>query len=129
MMRMSLPNRRRRPDPPREDALLVPVTIRLATAGDDEAAITRVAGRDSRQVPAGPWLVAERAGTIEAVLSLASGEIVADPFRRTLELVELLRCRAAAGQAFDPGDRRDRSRGRPAAGRLDLGLAGAGGCA
>ena len=112
MMRMSLPNRRRRPDPAREDALLVPVTIRLATAGDDEAAITRVADRDSRQVPAGPWLVAERAGTIEAVLSLSSGEIVADPFRRTLELVELLRRRAAAGRAFDPGDRRDRSRAR-----------------
>jgi hypothetical protein len=129
MVRMSLSNRRRRPDPVREGAVLVPVTIRLATAGDDEYAITRVAGRDSRPVPAEPWLVAERAGTIEAVLSLSSGEIVADPFRCTLELVELLRCRAAAAQEFDPDYGRDRSRTRPAAGRLDLGLADAGGCA
>jgi len=69
------------------------VTIRLATAADAEA-IARVAERDSRRVPPAPHLVAERGGVIEAVRSLSTGAVVADPFRPTRELVELLRCRA-----------------------------------
>jgi hypothetical protein len=101
------------------------VTIRLAGA-DDQSAIDRVAGRDSRPAPAGPLLVAERGGTIEAALSLHTGGVVADPFRRTAELVELLRVRGAgrpsgAGRAVSVRARRLRSvRGAR--------LAGAAGC-
>jgi hypothetical protein len=70
-----------------------PVTLRLAAAAD-RAALDRLAQRDCRLLPPGPHLVAERQGRIEAAVSLASGELVADPFRRTAELCELLRCHA-----------------------------------
>ncbi|MGH2954376.1 MAG: hypothetical protein ACRDK9_10235 [Solirubrobacterales bacterium] len=70
-----------------------PVTVRMATA-TDLAAIARVAERDSRPAPPGPHLVAERDGVVEAVLSLRTAAVVADPFRPTAELVELLRLRA-----------------------------------
>ena len=72
-----------------------PVTLRLATDSDG-AALERLAQRDCRPLPPGPHLVAERDGRIEAVISLASAETVADPFRRTAELCELLRCHAGA---------------------------------
>ena len=126
MVRMNL-LRSRRPSAQRERLSLEPVTIRLAGADDDEG-IARVAGRDSRPVPPAPRLVAERGGVIEAVLSLRTRELVADPFRRTAELVELLRCHAATLRpaGFDGAQRRPRE--RPTGGRLDLGLAGAGGC-
>jgi hypothetical protein len=77
---------------PRHDHLaawLAPVTVRLAAAPDAEA-LERVAQRDSRLLPPAPHLVAERGGAIEAVFSLRTGEAVADPFRPTAELVELL---------------------------------------
>jgi len=67
--------------------------VRLA-ASDDMVALGRLAGLDSRPLPAGPHLVAERDGRIDAALSLATGELVADPFRRTAELCDLLRCHA-----------------------------------
>jgi hypothetical protein len=70
-----------------------PVTLRLAEA-PDRTALDRLAQRDCRPLPPGPHLVAEREGRIEAAVSLASGELVADPFRRTAELCELLRCHA-----------------------------------
>jgi hypothetical protein len=71
----------------------MPVTLRLA-GEEDEAAVARLAQLDSRSVPAPPLLVAERAGRIDAAVSLSAGDAVADPFRRTAELVELLRCHA-----------------------------------
>jgi hypothetical protein len=67
-----------------------PITIRAATALD-RAAIMRIAQRDTRGLPPEPVLVAERAGEVQAALSLRTGGIVADPFRRTAELVALLR--------------------------------------
>jgi hypothetical protein len=70
-----------------------PVTVRLA-APVDVGALERLAGLDSRQLPPGPHLVAERDGRIDAALSLSTDELVADPFRRTAELCELLRCYA-----------------------------------
>jgi hypothetical protein len=64
---------------------------------------------------------------VEAALSLRTGEVVADPFRRTAELVELLRCHAAG---VPGGDRRPEGiRGGATETRLGLGLAGAGGTA
>jgi hypothetical protein len=70
-----------------------PVTLRLA-ADSDSAALERLAQRDCRPLPPGLHVVAVRDGRIEAAISLASAEIVADPFRRTAELCELLRCHA-----------------------------------
>jgi hypothetical protein len=76
-------------------AYTVPVTLRLADRSDRRA-LRRLAQLDSRPLPPAPHLVAEREGRIDAVLSLADGEVVADPFRHTAELCELLRRHAAA---------------------------------
>jgi hypothetical protein len=70
-----------------------PITLRLA-GPDDERALERLAQLDSRPLPPGPHLLCERADRIDAAISLGSGELVADPFRRTAELCELLRCHA-----------------------------------
>jgi hypothetical protein len=103
------------------------VTIRLA-AEHERADLARVAQRDSRPLPPAPRLVAERDGAILAVLSLQTGEVVADPFRPTADLVALLRCRAAAESVDRPaGGRRRRWPARRARGRVHVGLAGAGG--
>jgi hypothetical protein len=69
--------------------------IRIRVAREtDLAAVTRVAGRDSHRPPAWPILVAEVGAEIRAAISLTDGEVVADPFHRTAELVEMLRIRA-----------------------------------
>jgi hypothetical protein len=67
----------------------IPVTLRLATP-DDTPALHRLGELDSRPLPPGPHLIAEREGRIDAALSLSTGESIADPFRRTAELRELL---------------------------------------
>jgi hypothetical protein len=76
------------------------IRIRLARE-DDLAAVARVAGRDTGQPPAWPVLLAEVGADIRAAISLTDGEVVADPFHRTTELVEMLRIRAR-GAAQDP---------------------------
>ena len=58
----------------------------------------RVAALDSARVPRSPLLVAEMDGEIRAVLSLDDGSAVADPFHKSLDLVDLLRARAGATQ-------------------------------
>jgi hypothetical protein len=80
-------------DPHRHASWQTPTTVRMA-AGDDLVKLDRLAQLDSRQLPPAPHLVAERDGRIEAALSLSTEELVADPFRRTAELRELLRCQA-----------------------------------
>jgi hypothetical protein len=70
-----------------------PVTLRLANSGDAPA-LARVAQRDSAPLPSGPHLVALREGRIDAAISLATGAVVADPFRPTADLCELLRFHA-----------------------------------
>jgi hypothetical protein len=70
-----------------------PITLRLAADADSDG-LVRLAQLDSRSLPPGPLLVGEREGRIEAAISLATGEIIAEPFRRTVELCELLRCHA-----------------------------------
>jgi hypothetical protein len=88
-----------------------PVTLRLADA-DDGAALRRLAELDSRPLPPGPHLIAERNGRIDAALSLSCGRTVADPFRRTAELCLLLRHHAAI-RGSAPIRRRTRLRARP----------------
>jgi hypothetical protein len=86
-------DRHREVDTHRLAAWQSPVTVRLAASGD-LGALERLAGLDSRPLPPGPHLVAERDGRIDAALSLSTDESVADPFRRTAEVRELLRCHA-----------------------------------
>jgi hypothetical protein len=70
-----------------------PVTLHLACASD-RPALVKLAQLDSRPLPPGPHLVAIRDGRIDAAISLTTGELVANPFRRTAELCGLLRCHA-----------------------------------
>jgi hypothetical protein len=76
------------------------ITIRSAHAGE-EAALERLAQLDSAKAPVSPVLVAEVDGEVHAALSLADGHVVADPFRPTLHLLELLHTQAAT-QAQEP---------------------------
>jgi hypothetical protein len=87
------------------------ITLRLANE-DDAATLGRLAQLESRPLSRGPHLVAARNGVVEAALSLRSGELIADPFRRTAELCALLRCHArgariapAQSPARDPAPR------------------------
>jgi hypothetical protein len=87
------PRRRRRPATPAAIGLELAVTIRYAFP-DDERALVRLATLDSREAPSAPVLLAEVDGELWAALSLTDGAVVADPFRRTTALVELLGARA-----------------------------------
>lgn len=69
------------------------LTLRFATP-DDGAALARLAALDSATPPAQPVLLAEVGGQLHAALSLSEATVVADPFRSTAELIELLRARA-----------------------------------
>jgi hypothetical protein len=69
------------------------IQIRLARP-DDEATLLRLAALDSASAPHGDVLVARVDGEILAAVALESGRAIADPFRHTADLVELLRTRA-----------------------------------
>lgn len=71
------------------------ITIRMATHADTSA-IARIAGRDSAVAPVGEVLVATVGGEVRAAISLTDAAVIADPFHRTAELVEMLRIRAGA---------------------------------
>lgn len=72
---------------------------RLDPGGHDRAALARVAGRDSRDIPTGDVLGAELDGRLIAALSLSTGESVADPFEPTAAARNMLRARAEQMQA------------------------------
>jgi hypothetical protein len=61
---------------------------------DDSGALARLAALESSEPLATPVLLAEVGGELHAALSLADGRVVADPFRPTVALVDLLRARA-----------------------------------
>ena len=90
------------------------IAIRTARQ-DDFAGLWQLASLDSSLVPDGPLLVAETEDQIVAALSLATGEAVADPFRRTAEALALMRLRAAQlpRDSARPRGRFRRLRGRP----------------
>ena len=73
------------------------ITIRTAYP-DDGAALLRLAALDDARPLAGDVLVAEVDGEIAAAVS-AAGRAIADPFRRTASLVELLHTQADARHA------------------------------
>jgi hypothetical protein len=70
------------------------ISIRATTSADVRA-LARLAALDSAPVPFGPALIAEVDGRPRAALGLRDGSIVADPFARTAELVQLLELHAA----------------------------------
>jgi hypothetical protein len=70
------------------------VTIRQLGMLDD-AAVSRIAELDTVRAPRGELLGAELDGRLVAVVSTTTGEVAADPFRRTAEIVEMLKRHAA----------------------------------
>jgi hypothetical protein len=92
------------------NALHPEITIRRAYA-DDQLPLLRLAALDSApDVPAGPLLLAEIDGQLRVAMSLRDGAVIADPFSRTAEIVELLRIRA---RVTVPADGSRRSALRP----------------
>jgi hypothetical protein len=67
--------------------------IRPATA-DDAPALWRLAALDDAPALAGEALMALLDGEPVAALSLSNGHVVANPFRRTADIVALLQMRA-----------------------------------
>ena len=78
--------------PPRPNGVL----LRTASADDDDD-LLRLAALEGAPALAGPALIAEENGAIVAALCLSSGRAVADPFVRSLHLVELLRSLSLRG--------------------------------
>lgn len=74
------------------------ITIRHALPAD-AAALERLAGLTGRPLPYGQLLVAVADGEALAVVG-ADGASLADPFRVTTDIVELLRLRGAQLQAL-----------------------------
>jgi hypothetical protein len=69
------------------------LTIRRATAAD-AFALKRLAAIDSAAPPTGDVLLAEVGNELWAAVSVESGSAIADPFRPSGDLVDLLRFRA-----------------------------------
>lgn len=69
------------------------ITIRAARP-EDASAVARLAQRDSAPMPSGALLLAEVEGEPVAAMPLDGSRVIADPFRRTADAVELLRSRA-----------------------------------
>ena len=93
------------------------IQIRAAQASDGPV-LTRLAALDSAPVPFGPVLLAEVDGEPRAALDLRDNSVVADPFARTAELVQLLKVHASA-----VAETTERSATRPAGFARRLGLA------
>jgi hypothetical protein len=86
------------------------LTIRLSVPADTPA-LRRLAQLDSAPPPeCVPMLVAEIDGELHAALPLDGGPAIADPFRRTAELVAMLAERAR--QLESPTPRRSTRRRR-----------------
>ena len=69
------------------------ITIRTATRSD-ERSLRLLAELDSQPAIVGDALIAEVCGRPVAALEADSGRAVADPFRPTAEVVELLKVRS-----------------------------------
>ncbi|MBV8080875.1 MAG: hypothetical protein JO186_10945 [Actinobacteria bacterium] len=69
------------------------IEIRWAEDGD-ERTLRRLAALSSRALPAGPFLLAATDGEPSAAISVATGEVVSDPFVATFDLVALLELRS-----------------------------------
>jgi hypothetical protein len=72
------------------------IAIRRATERD-RGAVERLAALDSSPEPRGTVMIGEVDGQPWAALSLDDGRAVADPFRRSADVVALLRAHAREG--------------------------------
>jgi hypothetical protein len=81
------------------------LTIRRAS-GSDAVALQDLAALDSSAWAPGEVLVAEVGSELLAAVEVESGAAVADPFRQTADLVELLRFRADAIRGERRAERR-----------------------
>jgi hypothetical protein len=81
------------------------LSLRFAT-DDDARRLRTLAQLDSAPVPSGPMLIAEIDGRLVAALPLDGGAAIADPFRRSADIVALLRMRAAQLDGDGPASRR-----------------------
>ena len=75
-----------------------PLTIQHAVDSDIPA-VWRLAALDDRRAPHGPALLAYVGNELRAALGLRDGQVVADPFHRTDDIVELLRVEARFEEA------------------------------
>ena len=82
--------RRRRP----RETIDGRIVLRLAGPADSPT-LERLAALDDRVRPAGPLLLAEVNGEVHAALPLDGGAAMADPWRPTAGLVDLLSVRAS----------------------------------
>jgi hypothetical protein len=80
-------------------AFTAPTVVIRAARGSDGIAIDRLAALDSARVPVGELLVAEKDGALVAAHAPATGATIADPFRRTADVVELLQLRGSLMRA------------------------------
>jgi hypothetical protein len=77
-------------------ATLEPESITIRPLREDDVpAVELLAELEERPVPAGPLLLAEVEGTIEAAIALDGRETVANPFSDSAGAVSLLHVRAA----------------------------------
>ena len=74
---------------------IAPSVLIRAARGSDGPALEQLAALDSARVPAGALLVAESDGELVAALDSASGARIANPFRRSGDVMALLELRAA----------------------------------
>ena len=81
------------------------ITIRVATAAD-ELVVRRLAVLDSAFPPTGEVLLAEIGRELWAAVSVDTGHAVADPFRPSGDVVELLRLRASRLRGESPAQGR-----------------------
>ena len=87
--------------------------LKIRAASDaDTPALLRLARLDSSRPPAGTIIVAEDDGEIVAALAVEDGTSIADPFRPTATIVEMLRARAQQLNTPRPRSRRSRRRVR-----------------
>jgi hypothetical protein len=85
-------------------------TIVIRRAGSADARIlARLAALDSAALPGADSLIAEIDGRAVAALDMADGRVVADPFARTADVVDLLRLRASRVRSGEAGRRRART--------------------
>jgi hypothetical protein len=90
----------------RGDHKMTDQTLTIRRAHDADArALARLAALDSSSPPTGDSMIAEVGGELWAALEISSGAAIADPFRPSAELVELLRFRAGRMSAERGGER------------------------
>ena len=90
------------------------LTIRRADAAD-AGALVRLAALDSAFPPTGDALLAEVGGELWAAVEIDSGAAIADPFRPSGDLVDLLRLRASLAGHRERSGRRTLARLLPRA--------------